>query len=252
MPRLTDNDSSWGPFTWGKTSGWRPLRVVWSSGAGEDGNEPNNLTIYALGRVARIVLPNILPNWRHGWKVAPREYGFSWCNGFFQLFYGPQTNSSDTTKSWSCFVPWQNWRFTACRYYNLDGTLFKEFKYSRNTLHDWDAERNFVERVPKAVFTVLDTDLEKINVATYIEEREWKLGERWCSWLSWFAPAKTVRSLNIQFDKEVGPDKGSWKGGLMSTSEVMEVGQTPLEAFINFCSKKHHSKSGTFELMLLI
>jgi hypothetical protein len=32
MSRLTDNDRHFGPMTWGRCGGWKPLRLVLSSG----------------------------------------------------------------------------------------------------------------------------------------------------------------------------------------------------------------------------
>lgn len=56
MSRLTDDDRHLGRFiTYARcSSSWRPLRVVYSSGGGDDNEKANNLTVYAFGWVARI------------------------------------------------------------------------------------------------------------------------------------------------------------------------------------------------------
>lgn len=62
MSRLTDDDRHLGRFiTYARcSSSWRPLRVVYSSGGGDDNEKANNLTVYAFGWVARILLPALL------------------------------------------------------------------------------------------------------------------------------------------------------------------------------------------------
>jgi hypothetical protein len=59
------------------------------------------------------------------------------------------------------------------------------------------------------------------------------------------------RSLNITFSAEVGPDKGSWKGGLIGTSIDVEENETAESAFKRFCAEPHRSKSGNFCLTYL-
>ena len=144
MTRLTDNDRHFGPITYARCSpSWRPLRVVYSSGAHEDGHGPNTLTVYACGWVARVNLPRLLDDYlvRHvaaSWDAAtverlgrnwyeerhPREYGFSLSDGFLILFLGAQTGDSDTTQSWCKHLPWTQWRFHRFSLYDIDGAEF--------------------------------------------------------------------------------------------------------------------------------
>ena len=144
MTRLTDNDRRLGPITYARCSdSWRPLRMVYSSGAHEDGAGPNTLTAYAFGWVARVNLPRLLDDFkvRHvaqSWDAAtvarmgrnwyeerfPREYGFSLSDGFLQVFLGAQTHDSSTTQSWSKHLPWTQWRFHRISLYGTNGAEF--------------------------------------------------------------------------------------------------------------------------------
>lgn len=65
-PRLTENDRHLGRFiTYARCSpSWRPLRLVYSSGAHEDGPGPNTLTLYLFGWIVRLLLPRLLDDYR--------------------------------------------------------------------------------------------------------------------------------------------------------------------------------------------
>ncbi len=77
-----------------------------------------------------------------------------------------------------------------------------------------------------------------------IEEREWHRGAGWFKWLKWFYPRKIRRSLDLKFSAEVGPEKGSWKGGTIDHGIEMQKGETPRQAFERYCSKEHDARHG--------
>ena len=266
MTRLTDNDRHLGRFiTYARCSpSWRPLRLVYSSGAHEDDAGPNTLTAYALGWVARVQLPRLLDDFkvRHvasSWDAAtvarlgrnwyeerfPREYGFSLSDGFLQVFLGAQTHDSTTTQSWSKHLPWTQWRFHRFSLYDAAGAEFwTQIEQRGNGVkhRDFDAQREAEARCDKAVFLVDDFDGQRLTVTTHIEEREWKFGEGWFKWLSLFRKPKISRSLSIEFDKECGPEKGSGKGGLIGTGIDMLPGELHEAAFRRYCEQEHRSK----------
>ena len=271
MTRLTDDDRHLGRFiTYARCSpSWRPLRVVYSSGADEDRPGTNNLTVYAFGWVARLTMPRLLDDYkvRHvaaSWDAATvermgrnwyeehhaREYGFSLSDGFLQLFLGAQTHDSTTTQSWCTHLPWTQWRFHRFSLYDLAGAeFFTEFEADRRAKTKASATRLGYEdqyaaqaAMPKAVFLVDDFDGERLTVTTHIEEREWKFGEGWFKWLSLFRKPMVRRSLSINFDKECGPEKGLWKGGTMGTGIDMLPGELHEAAFRRYCDQEHRSK----------
>lgn len=268
--RLTGNDRRLGPVVYGRTD-WRPLRLVWSSGGGTDnGDEARNaLTGYAFGWAASVSVPNLLQplrikhvaNWdsatvaRLGrdwyYETHPREYGFCVSDGHLILYFGAQTDSSDTTQSWSCFLPWTQWRFVRHSFYGLGGEhLFDEDQSLRGDgrFEQWREQR---ESVPKRTFEVEDMDGTRVAVTTFIEEREWRFGTGWFKWLGIFRRPQVLRSLDISFGSEVGPDKGSWKGGLVGHSIDTMPGELHEDAFRRYCEQEHGSRSGTFRLRFI-
>ena len=244
---LTGNDRRFGPVTFGSTDSWSPLRLVYSSGGGDEGDKHNSLTAYAFGWAVRIWLPNIIPPWRRkiqaqSWDAAtvarmgrdwyydehPREYGFSLSEGFFTLFLGAQTGDSTTTQDWSCFVPWSDWRFVRLSLYAPDGSHFWTERAGTDTYEKQQA-------CPSVQFDFHDFDGERITATCRIEEREWRFGSGWFCWLSVFRRAKIRRSLDLRFSSEVGRKKGSWKGGTTGHGIDMERAESPESAFRRYC-----------------
>lgn len=263
MTRLTNDDRRLGPLTWGR-SGWDPWRIVLSSGDEEEGRARNSLTVYAFGWCARLWLPAVLQPHRvkvHAkyWDAAtiervgrdwycethPREFGFSLHEGFLQVFYGRQTGDSATTQSWSKHLPWTQWRHVRLSLYDLEGN---HFWTEPQPCLDWEERHRMRDAVPKARFEFTDYDGKRIVATTHIEEREWRLGEGWFKWLSLFRQPKIRPSLDIAFSEEVGPEKGSWKGGTIGHGIDMLPGELHEAAFRRYCEQNQRSKGGRYRI----
>lgn len=174
-----------------------------------------------------------------------REYGFSVYDGHVSFYYGIQTNSSSDTKQWGFFLPWTQNTFIRRTFYNLDGSVYANFPSltykQKKALGDagWNQEYEASKKVEKVHFSFLDYDTEEIIASCYIEEREWHRGEKWCSWLKYFTKPIIRRSLDLEFSKEVGPKKGSWKGGVLGTGTELFLNEEPIDAFLRFCEKEN-------------
>ncbi len=268
MNRLTDNDFCFGPLTFARTS-WSPWRFVWSSGGSEDEDGFRNFVVlYAMGCVLRMTLPNMLrpfrvrhtANWdaatvarlgRDWWEETyPREYGFSLHEGFLRVFFGPQTGDSSTTRDWCKFLPWTQWRHVRFSLYTPDGEHFWT-EQGKGSLLGTSSKIDARKECRKAVFLMEDFDGASVTATCQIEEREWRFGEGCFSWLSLFRRRRIVRSLDIEFSAEVGPEKGSWKGGTVGHGIEMLFGETPQDAFRRYCKKDHRSRSGNYRVEYL-
>jgi len=177
-----------------------------------------------------------------------REYGFSVDREALHLHFGPQTHDSNTTKSKVYFLPWAARRFVRFSLYHLDGQHhFTELERDTRRLqkaarvagtwHDsYSSQRKAEDAVQKISFAFQDYDLEHINARCHIDEREWRAGEGWFKWLSLLKKPTIRRSLSMEFDREVGERKGSWKGGTTGHSIEMLVGDSPEWAFRRYCA----------------
>jgi len=268
MNRLTDNDKNWGPFTLARWS--KRISIMFSSGDEEETPEAiNTLTFQGFGWALRIRLPQIIQphrirheaNWdaatqarlgrNHWFDTSEREFGFSLSNmgngyDFLQVHYGPQTGDSSTTKSWCKHLPWKQWDCVRQSIYTPTGKHFATMERRK-----WDAFYKAKQECPSAQFQFKDYDGAEIIATCLIEEREWHRGEGWFKWLRFFYPAKIRRSLDLAFSAEVGPGKGSWKGGTLGHGIEMLKGETPEDAFRRYCGKGYDRKGRNTPLEFL-
>lgn len=235
MNRLSDNDKNWGPFTLGDW--FSQLKISLESA--EYGDQPACILLTGFGKALRIKMP---------FKILTcREYSISLSGegkyAFLQVNYGIRSWDSDAEQRWSCFLPWMQWNMVRHTLHNPDGSLFFTEKKGK-----WDEYWKARESVPTVKFEFQDSDGEIVLATCHIEEREWHRGEKWFKWLKYFYKPMVCRSLNLSFNKEVGREKRSWKGGTVGTGIEMLPEETPESAFKRFCEKEHRSKSGSYKL----
>lgn len=212
----------------------------------------------------------------HDWYTYSfsRDYGFFLYDGFLQIFYGLQNNNSLYThiydneyltwelsdqnkkfipiphKCWSIHLPWAQSRITAYRLFDDKGNLFYEIKNKEglNDLEYFDNIRKAKQECPKVLFNLKDFDGTEVIAKTIIEEVVYEKGEGWFKWLSWFCKSEVYRRLDIEFDKETGPEKGNWKGGTIGCSFIINNGEGHVDAMKSYCDQRHHSKNGLYTM----
>lgn len=255
MIRWSDNDRRLGPITYAHRDDVSRFGVVLKSS--DDEGDPAYGRLHLFG--STILWP--MPGWmirphrtkvkfthlsdadreRLGrdwyWDVHERAFGFTFADGALHTYFGAQTHEWPGSKSKVFFLPWRQWRHVRHSYYDMDGDLFAHVPD-----RDFDAKEKLQTACPVLQFDFLDFDGERITATTRIEEREWRLGEGWFRWLSLFRRNMVRRSLSIKFDKETGPEKGSWKGGTMGTGIDMLPGELHEAAFRRYCEQDHSSK----------
>jgi hypothetical protein len=262
--RWSDNDRYWGPFTYARDSrGYRPLAVTLESGKAEDsdwherGQSTCTVRLSAFGHTLIAALPQIIQpsrtwvdtskyawsdNPKGGyWEIETRAFGFSYSDGFLQIFRGRRTGSSDTDRTWSKHLPWTQWRHVRRSFYGLNGEHVASLPDTgKSYLGDpgrFDRERAIEARTPTRVFAFKDFDGEALTATTKIEEREWRFGTGHFKWLSIFRRPKIRRALDLQFSGETGNRKGSWKGGTLGHGIDMLPGELHEAAFRRYCAE---------------
>lgn len=262
--RYSDNDHHLWPFTL-SFSKYRTSGIMLDSG-GNDGHSGDcHIRLHLRGVTLICELPPILPDYRvrhvaKSWDAAtvarigrdwydevfPREYGFTVSDGTLHVHYGAQTHDSTSTQSKCYFLPWRNWRHVRHSLYDLKGEHFHtEHESARNS---WAANTSVRDACPKLRFEFDDFDGQRIVATTHIEEREWHFGTGFCRWLSWFRRPKISRDLMLEFSAEVGPEKGSWKGGTCGHAIEMLPGELHEAAFKRYCEQEHRSKYRRFRI----
>lgn len=177
-------------------------------------------------------------------EFIERQYGTYLFENHFNIIYGRgdanfHRDIFGEEQRWSCFLPWSEWRHIRHSLYGLQGEhLYSQF--NKDKMSDrFDIFYKEEQKTPKVVFSFFDFDGEEIEATTHIEEREWHRGEGIFRWLSFFFAPKINRSLDIQFDKETGKRKGSWKGGILGHGINMKLGELHEEAFRRYCQQNN-------------
>ena len=263
--RWGDNDRHFGPFTYAYDRRYRPLAIVMSSA--EEEYPGCNLRVSAFGHTFIVELPPIIRPYREKeqaeywdaetiarlgrdwyWNVDQRQFGFSVSEGFLQVFRGRCTMDSSTDRTRGYFLPWTQWRHVRHSFYGLKGehvaTIPDTGKSYLGDHGRWERERAIADATPTVAFEFDDFDGERIVATTRIEEREWKFGTGKFKWLSLFRKAKISRSLDIDFSKETGRRKGSWKGGTTGHSISMLPGELHEAAFRRYCAQHEMTFAG--------
>jgi hypothetical protein len=225
--RWSDNDRHFGPFTVAAGDSKR-LGAVLDTGGGEWNDRDDDgacLRMHAFRCTLIVELPSLLPR--------GREYGAVLIEDAVHFRYGPQTMDSSTEKSACWFVPWLNWRHVRRSLYGLSGEHHYTQPKGQSFLEFYEIEK----ACPRVLFEFDDYDGERIVAKTHIEEWEWRLGTGWFRWLSLFRRARVRRSLDIEFSKETGPRKGSWKGGTIGHGIDMQPGELHEAAFRRYCAE---------------
>lgn len=273
--RWGDDDRYFGPFTWAHSASYPHWAVVLRSRGDDDDSNPGRCSLrFSFGKSTLIVaLPAIVRPWREKrranwdaetiqrlgrdwyWNTYPRQYGFSYSDGFLSIYYGRETHDSTTEQRWGYFLPWTQWRHVRHSLYGIDGAHFwtkpEQTKITVGDMSGWEAMRSAEESCPRASFEFEDYDGARLTVETRIEEREWHFGTGWFKWLSLFRRPKVRRYLDLTFSGETGPEKGSWKGGTIGTSIEMLPGELHESAFRRYCEQEHRAKGRRYKIKFI-
>lgn len=261
--RWSDNDRYFGPFTYAKDGGYRSIALVASSG--DDEYPGCQVRFSAFGRTLIIAIPKIIRPWKekfakveadrpdvrarigdHYYHCHQRQYGFALSDSgrvgsrsydFLHVYFGAQTHSSLTDQNWCWSLPWKAWRHVRHSLYSRNGEHFQDIPDKAR----YEVYKPIEDACPTVTFAFADYDGEELTAITKIEEREWRRGEGWFKWLSWFYSPMIQRSLDIEFSGETGERKGSWKGGTLGHAITMLDGELHEAAFRRYCGE-HNMK----------
>lgn len=159
-------------------------------------------------------------------------WGFNYHNNTIWIYIGGGGNFEGGKKWKTIKMPWDlTWVRTS--------TLMKDgydwFHETKTNRIDWISDKNG-ERIGsyewlnknkwKETHPYVDSyDGKVVNATIGVSEREWRpLGMKWTNLFS-----KKSRTIDVEFDQEVGARKGSWKGGTIGCGYELLNGETPLQ-----------------------
>jgi len=240
----SEDDKHFGPFTFSSTGSYKGYGIVFDSGDPQEGEPEAHVRIRF--RTATLIME--LPNWLVPTglnQIVPDGDWYDWETNYGVMvwvdqhpavtsYYGIQTGDSSSEKSNYWSIPWLNRRFHRHSILDPDHNIvWTQYAKDRK---DWKDAHEAEESVEKVKFYCRDKyDNAEIIATCHISEREWRHGTGWFKWLSYFTKPTIQRSLSIEYDQEVGPRKGSWKGGIMGTGCKIEPGEKPWIAFRKHC-----------------
>lgn len=141
-------------------------------------------------------------------------------------------------KSWTWELPFVNYG-TSIRWDVYVGD--KDKPQSQWTKDDWcsryKSKKSIVEcpHTTKWEYDVIDPyDGEVIPCTIKVDEMEWR--PKWLKWTSLFS--KVVRGIDVDFEKEVGKRKGSWKGGVVGCHHKLKPNETVKECLDRMMKEK--------------
>jgi len=103
-----------------------------------------------------------------------------------------------------------------------DGSWEHEYKGDKKYFY----KKEWKEKQASWKYDYTDSyDNSIIPTTIYVEEREWR--PKWLKWTKMFAIVN--KTIDVDFSKEVGKRKGSWKGGTIGCSYTMLPNETPLD-----------------------
>lgn len=155
-------------------------------------------------------------------------WGFNFHNNTIWIYIGGGGNF-EGGKKWKTFdLPWQyEWYRTS--------TLLKDLTWHHETKKNrtkWSVENRggvgsyewLEENKWKETHPYIDSyDGTVVKATIGVTEREWRM--KWLYWCPFFG--RTRETIEVEFDKEVGKRKGSWKGGTVGCGYEMLPDETP-------------------------
>jgi hypothetical protein len=184
------------------------------------------------------------------WNYIAREYGFTMTEQNLHIHYGIQPGcwssrdkkNSDHTKVFD--IPWKNNTFVGQLFFAPDWAFY-DFVKPRNNRGalDFDKLHAVQESVPKFKIKFNDYDGEEIIATCYLTMRKYHCGTSWCKWLKYFTKSVEYYAIEVEYNKETGYEKGSWKGGTMAHGIQLQYGEDPVEAFKRYGSEDDRYKN---------
>lgn len=231
-----------GHYTWG-------LLLTSSVSDRDDDDSPSvsHLSLHLLGWSLTLPVPVLFPayrekrfpNWppetvttvgRNWYYIAhSRTFGVRQLDGHLSLMYGRQTHSSDTTRQWGMFMPWRVWSRVRKAAYPCGNPRTPEFLIADND-YDWRA------RLPVGFqlhFQFTDYDGRCITGCGIHTITIYQRGRGLWAWLLTPTPLRIDDVMELNFDQEVGPEKGSWKGGMIGCSAPVNPGECLGDAILS-------------------
>jgi hypothetical protein len=172
------------------------------------------------------------------WNETRREFGITFYEDRISIEYGVQPDCWPGDKRVSWQLPWTRWTPIENRWLDLNGAAFE----SVPDHFDYEARQAAKDRAPALRCGFKDFDGEEIEATVRIEEFVHARGAGRWAWLSYFLRPRVGRRYDIEFTRETGPRKGSWKGGTNAVNGPAQPGELHAQAFQRYAAEERFSE----------
>lgn len=182
------------------------------------------------------------------------EYSFAIRKHSMSIQYGVVQDCWPNEYSTLISFPWAMHRQVSETFYSYDPktreiTVFETLneKQCETVYASLDVEK----KVPKFKVAFTDYDGTEVVATCHVVGRKWRRGVKWAKFVGWFQRAKSGLALYYAYNKEVGTEKGSWKGGTIGGALDIQIGQDPFEAFKVYAASSDDDKRPFTNVRLL-
>lgn len=172
-------------------------------------------------------------------ELIEQRYGFQIYEEYCWIMYGNHTHDSSTEQHLSFNLGWRDHTFVRWSAYDTDHQFVEHFELKGIKKWDMKDVDTIRDNLPKVQIRFNDYDGEEIIATCNIEEREWHIGRGLWAWLKYFNKPLIVRVIEIEFNKETGKRKGSWKGGTIGCSEIIAPSESIFDSFSRYAKKNN-------------
>lgn len=162
-------------------------------------------------------------------------FSFKWNYSDDFLYNTTKHNGYDF---WYWFF-WKNSYRSKDELLNLDGTLYKDISDWHKTLRLKTEEENAIlDGQPKIIFNVLDYDQQPLTVTGKLTRMTYRKGNGIFTkfLMKLLTKPKVYTTLEMEFEKEIGRNKGSYKGGTTGQGvHLLTPDESIVDAFKRYC-----------------
>lgn len=168
-----------------------------------------------------------------------RTFGFYIGENSLHLYRGIMTDDSETDTTTVWFFPWGEWNHIRTSILNYDSSFFADIENKERGINcDYDQANQLREKSNYILVQFCDFDGIYATAKITVEEMEWERGVGYFKWLRHIVKNLVIRRINVEYDREVGPGKGSYKGGKLSSSFAFDRNEHVFLAFLEYAKKE--------------
>jgi len=173
--------------------------------------------------------------WKHkvgkDYSCDHPSYGLTYHNNSLMFYWNKKC------KVWN--LPFFSYDWIRTSLLLSNGTWEHESKGNRKDFYnkEW-TDKQWEITIPYKHTTSSEGHID-VDVKCHITEREWR--RKWFKWTK--TSAKISRTVAVEFSDEVGPRRGSWKGGVLGTGFKIPNNTTDIDKGLKKMEKEYNMYS---------